>query len=359
MTISYIPFLKLKTNEIMAIKELDADLRKSLTPFFDFPYKNNRTEQDFKNTADRIFRSISRHLGDIPCFYLDNYDVDSNLIVDGGNSYAYLLEICEDLPIVPVISIDRTSEHVEAVCDAKDSGLLDADIIALRFIPEDFENYSVVDEDIREKLSDAIEKFDDIHLVFDCRICLNQDIDSFASNIINFIEQFSNEYFIDKVVVAGSSIPASISEILSTHNEVELERCELELFERIYQEIDNNDYMAVGDYTIVGPNYSDVDLPPHAIYNVITAKILYTFDDKHFVIRGGGIKTHARHYQQYNDLAAIIVAKPFFRGASYSFGDNYIDEKSRNEGSGVTQSTILKPTINSHITYMLRDYTPA
>ena len=207
--IKYVPFLKLKSNEIMAVKELDDKLRKSITPFFDFPYKKDLTEKEFKNKANKELHRIANHISDIPYFYLDNYDVNSNLIVEGRNNYAHLLDIFADFPAIPVISIDRTPEHIQAVCDAKNSGVLDTNIIALRFVPEDFENYLVVEEDIKEKLGDAIDKFDDIHLVLDCRICSNQDIDSLASNIINFVERFSNEYSVDKVIVAGSSIPAS------------------------------------------------------------------------------------------------------------------------------------------------------
>ena len=55
----YVPFLKLKSNEIMAVKELEDDLRQELTPFFDFPYKKERTEEDFKRNAGRMFRVIS------------------------------------------------------------------------------------------------------------------------------------------------------------------------------------------------------------------------------------------------------------------------------------------------------------
>ncbi|MGB2862638.1 MAG: hypothetical protein WBC05_04860 [Sedimentisphaerales bacterium] len=359
MTINYVPFLKLKSNEIMAVKELETELRQSMTPFFDFPYKKNRTEADLIRTANRIFGSISRNINDIPYFYLDNYDVDSDLIVDGSDNYAYLLNASEGLPVVPVISIDRRPEHMQAVCEAKDTGQLESDLIALRFGQEDFENYDIIADDIEEYLSDTIKKFENVDLVLDCRFCLNQDLDSLTSKIILFIQKFSEAYSVNRVIVTGSSIPASISDILSVHEEVEITRTELDVFESVYKEIGKNCEIALGDYGIISPNYSDVDIPPNVIFNVITAKIIYTFDKHHYIIRGGGIKTHKRGYQQYNDLAAIIVSKPFYRGANYSFGDNYIEEKSRSVGPNVTQNTILKPTINLHITYMLNGFIPA
>ena len=51
------------------------------------------------------------------------------------------------------------------------------------------------------------------------------------------------------------------------------------------------------------------------------------------------------------------MSNPFYRGHHYSFGDSFIEEKSRNTGSSVMPGTILKPTINAHMTYVLLDYT--
>lgn len=356
MMSKYVPFLKLKSNEIMAVKELEDDLRQELTPFFDFPYKKERTEEDFKKNAGRMFRSINRHLKDIPYFYLDNFDVDSNLVVDDGNSYAYLLSVFRDLPVVPVISIDRSDDHMHAVSEAKNSGDLKSDVVALRFVAEDFESFDVVADSIKERLGDTFGKFANIDLVLDCRVCSNQVLDSLVSNAINFIQKFTTDYTVNKIIVTGSSIPASIGEILGTQNEVVLPRAELDVFDGVYDVIGDNFNIVLGDYGVVSPIYSDVSVDLEMILNITTSKIFYTFDRHHYVIRGSAIKTHANGFGQYYDHAAVIVNKPFYRGANYSFGDNFIEEKSRSLGSYVTPSTIIKPTVNLHITYMLNDY---
>ncbi len=352
----YVPFLKLKSNEIMAIRELETGLRQSLIPFFDFPYKKDRTAEDLKKTAETMFRSISRNIGDVPWFYLDNYDVNSNLIVDGVHNYAYLLSIDADLPIIPVISIDRDPEHMQAVCEAKDSGGLKSDRIALRFVAEDFENFDVVKDKIRERLDDTIERFSNLDLILDCRVCLKQNPSVLVSNITSFINDFAEIYSTSKIIVTGSSIPKSIKGVLGTHHEIELSRVELDIFDGVNESLVDSFDVVLGDYGIVSPNYSDISISPDAILNVLAPKILYTFDRHHYIIRGGAIKKTERAFLQYNDFAAEIIAKPFYRGADYSFGDNYIEEKSRFVGKKVMPGTIIKPTINTHITYMLTDY---
>lgn len=88
----------------------------------------------------------------------------------------------------------------------------------------------------------------------------------------------------------------------------------------------------------------------------MTPKIVYSYENKHYLIRGGALRTHPRAQLQYNDFSGIIVGKPFYRGIGYSFGDEYLEEKSRFVGSGVMPGTILKPTINAHISYMIKSF---
>ncbi len=85
-------------------------------------------------------------------------------------------------------------------------------------------------------------------------------------------------------------------------------------------------------------------------------KVIYSYDDVHFVARGGALRTHARGNLQYNDIARDLCSQPFYRGPAYSFGDKFLDDKANGLGNKVMPSTILKPTINAHITYMVRDF---
>lgn len=107
---------------------------------------------------------------------------------------------------------------------------------------------------------------------------------------------------------------------------------------------------------MVSPNYSDLDIIPEAMLNVTAPKILYPFDNYHYIIRGGALKTHPRRFAQYFDLAETLVAKNFFRGRDYSFGDRFLEEKSCGTGNCVTPASIIKPAVNAHITFMFKDY---
>lgn len=353
---NYIPFLKLKSNEVMAIKTLAPDVKTKITPFFDVPRKDGLTENDFVNAVGKLERSVSNNLNDVPVFYLDNFDVPSNLSVNGDHNYKFVVETFSNHSFIPVVSIDRDAGHIAAVHDGKTNGIIESDVIALRLLQEDFENFEASNEDIDELLSDVINLFDNVDLVLDCRVCSSLNSDEVAEQISNFSIAFADHYELRKTVVTGSSIPASIGDLLDVQTYGEFDRNELTIFRKVRDLSDDDNDLYLGDYCVVTPNYSDASIPGYALLNVMTPKIIYSFADKHFVIRGGAIRTHPRGNKQYNDFSQTIVGGGHYRGAAYSDGDKFIDEKSRSIGSSVMPGTIIKPTVNAHITYMVKDF---
>lgn len=351
---NYTPFLKLKANEVIAIKEIEASLLCQLTPFFDFPRDNEDMSEDkFILKAGKAKKSIAKHLKNIPSFYLDNFDIDSTLTINGDSSYKYLLELFSNLPMIPVVGIDRNNEHIDSVIFAKEMGILNSNQIAIRFTPEDFEDFELIADDIEDMLDKVIGMFEKVDIVFDCRVCIEEDTDVISSNVITFVTSFMEEYEVNKIIVTGSSIPSSIGDVADKKDETEIQRKESDIHAKVAEHFE----IFFGDYTVVSPYYTDLDLPRSILPNIMIPKTIYSYETKHFIIRGGAIKTHPRGYNQFNDQAQIIISKPFYRGINYSFGDKFIEEKSRNIGKNVMPGTILKPTINAHITYMLNDYT--
>lgn len=84
----------------------------------------------------------------------------------------------------------------------------------------------------------------------------------------------------------------------------------------------------------------------------MTGKIFYPYDHKLYVTRSGKTKSVLAPFKPLLDE---IVSNAFYRGKSYSYGDKYIFEK-QPTGLKVNASSILKPNISLHMTYMLRDF---
>lgn len=59
---NYIPFLKLKVNEINALKELALDIKQDgIMPFFDLAKKEDMTSLSFHNSSDSFFSTQYRN----------------------------------------------------------------------------------------------------------------------------------------------------------------------------------------------------------------------------------------------------------------------------------------------------------
>ncbi len=348
--ISYVPFVKAKGGEIMALGVVASEFKNSICPFFDYPRQDKKpTSEEFKNSAIRTIRKMKAHTQGYEEFYFDNYDLDDSLEVDGGYSYKFLLEQLTDFEvnIVPVLSVDRSDTHLNTVKALKENGVISSDVIAVRFTADDFQSFIVVEDEIDEMLAPIFELFSEIDVIFDCRVCIDLDALRVANLIDKFATDFSKKYPVRRQVVSGSSMPASISDICSVGKIVDIERNELNVFSHLTQ---NYIY---GDYTVVSPNYSDVDLSPEILNTVMTAKIIYSYDGFHRIVRGHGLKTQG--YEQYFKLLSNLFSEPFFRGETYSIGDKYFSQKARSEGNNCTPSTIVKPSVNAHITYMVKD----
>lgn len=354
---NYVPFLKTKTNEFSALKKLEQNIAENLTPFFDISRKaekktspaqhtaifSNYTEGEYKELIKKLITKFTLNTKAIPYFYLDDYDIDNDLFVDGDQSYGYLLNQFSSFLFIPVIGIDRSEERNAIVFKNKD--IIQSNTIAIRIIWDDLQTGLF---DFKQLTATANKYFKSIELIIDLKIVPPDcNILDYFSKISKFLEKTGD---FSKIIITGSSIPKSISEIISTNQTKKITRKELELYSILNQKFSN---LVYGDYTIVSPYYSDVDMPPEMLLNITAAKVIYSYDSYHYICRGETLKSG--NYQQYKDFCESIANKEFFRGTSYSYGDNFIVNAKDRDGN-ITQSSILAPTINSHISYMFKDY---
>jgi len=352
----YTPFLKLKVNEVGAIVELSSEVTQCITPFFDLPRKKGMTAASFCSMVTKAASKMERLLGDLGPFYLDNFDIPDDIAVDGGPNYQFVIQEFANTSFIPVVGLNRTPHHNEAIFEAKKAGLLGSDTVAIRLVAEDFEDFLLVDIEFAGLVERAKECFPEQALILDCRMCLNASAVALAAAIQAFINAAEAAFEFSEIIVAGSSIPAQIREVAKVEDAAEVARVELDIFSVLKNQA-GMAHLGFGDYTVVSPMYSDLDMAPELLRNVTAPKILYGHDGIHYIARGGALKTHVRGNLQYNDMLADIVALPIYRGAEYSYGDAFIAEKAAQlGGKQVTPSSILKPTINAHITYMAIDH---
>lgn len=353
---NYVPFLKLKTNEVGALKELPTELKAGITPFFDIPRKKEGlTEIQYCSLVTKGARSIEKHLKGFECFFLDNFDIDDAIKVAGDDNYAFVIECFSKLRFIPVVGLDRTARHNQIVLDARSNGKIASTQVALRLQPIDCEEFDLIKDELLDLTTRCLERFERLILIIDNRVFLGSDIAKRTNELLAFIPKCMQYVPFEKLVITGSSIPASIGELVGTNDHGEKERFEINVSRAVFGAI-KDERIFLGDYTVVSPLYSDFDLPPEMMRNVTAPKIAYSFEHAHYFFRGASLGSHPRGNLQYNDLAAKLIAMPFYRFPPYSYGDYYFDEKAKGLGALVTPSSIVKPTINAHMTYMCRDF---
>jgi hypothetical protein len=353
---NYVPFLKLKVNEVAALAALSDDIKSHVIPFFDLPRKKEgMSSEELSSIVSKGVKSIAKHLKSFSAFFLDNFDIDDSIKINGLDNYEFVIDSLIGTNFIPVIGLDRTAAHNMAVFAAKKIGKITSDQVAIRLQPEDFDEFSLTKGDLIDLIAMGSGLFQKWTLILDNRLCIEVDAAKRSAKLLKFTRHCLHEFDFAKIIISGSSIPASIGDVIETNNEGAHSRHEIVIAQPVFHGI-TDERLTFGDYTIVSPLYSDIEIPPEAMRNVTAPKIAYSYDSVHYIFRGGRLSSHPRGNLQYNDLAAQLVSMAFYRLPPYSFGDQYLNEKANGNGSGVTPSSILKPTINAHMTYMFRDF---
>lgn len=346
----YVPFLKFKQGEIMALAHLSASERLKIRPLIEIPRDDLYTSELLKKRIDFSAKKFKKYCPERDfTFYLDNYEVPDSITIGGTESYKYFLESLSDYKVIPVCGLDRTSMHNSvSVKFARES----QNIIAIRVTPEYIKTITAYLKDIAVLFAELGNAMQTILLV-DCRLVGPSSVSQLCLDIAKLITLFSTEFGVAEVVVAGSSLPASASMYMGTNSEIFLNRNEVSNFQKVKALLPEIK-IDFGDYSIVSPDYSEINIDPRMMPNVMTARMTYSTIDSYYVIRGVSLKQGG--YEQYFEIAKKIVGKPFYRGPDYSWGDGFLSEKSEGVGSNCTPSTIIAPTVNAHISFMLSQF---
>lgn len=354
----YTPFLKLKQNEIMALKELSPVIKDKVVPFFDFSLgRKEENPKTFDQTTKKVAKQLQAHFGGDKAIYIDTYDVQDQ-IVSGIHSYLYLLNSLNTMDLIPVTGVDRTAEHQQAIIDYMASKPKTDQVIAFRVVTEDFVSYGAIKDEIEDALSALLnDLFTQIDLIIDCRIVHHfeqSDIDTTVQQITNFITLFTKDYPVKKVIVSGSSIPVMLGEICKTNSYLRLKRNEILIHQAVAERLKDVHQIEYGDYTTVSPEFMQPNL--QATLNG-ASKLIYADGLHQHIWRGVKLQGPPYKAYQFNDhiKAMINLAPTIYRGNTYSWADQKFYD-TQNQKSGYSAGSIIKPIINAHISYMSQIY---
>lgn len=356
--IKYVPFLKLKQNEIQSVGVLDGGIRDQIAPMYDIP----RTQKvmDEAEVIDRL-RIADKELGnargkDIDYkFFVDNFDVDDSVDLGGVPQYRAVLTMLSNYRVMPVLAFDRHPDHNVAALDFLKSR--PGTDVGIRLQMIDIESYNLTKSNLQALWADlAVAKPDNVILLIDLRI-IADPADS-KKKVERFVASFQGDFPGAKVVVSGSVVPASIAGLVATNSKAHIPREEYRLW-RALNATPAFKGVLFGDYGVVSPEYSDFEMEPEYISSRAAPKVFYTYGDSFFIARGRRFKTHK--FTQYFDISDVLVDEPFFRLITphYSFGEQYIHDRSykapvRSKKTG-NPGTWIKSSTAAHITFVVNN----
>lgn len=353
--IKYIPFLKFKQNEIQGIGQLTQAIRDQIVPFYDVPRSQSiMSESEISNRiriADKELQKSHKEIPPYP-FFIDNFDIDDTIFIGGLPQYRAILAELSGYPIIPILAFDRQSDHNDAALDfikAKPGNL------AIRLQQTDIDSYNLTKGKLNSlwpSVQDAQPR--NIILLLDLRII--EDAAQAQAKVERFLTGFKRDFHVDVTAVVGSIIPGNIATLIGTDETKHVVREEYRLWCSL-RAVQDFEAVLYGDYCVVSPEYSDIELEPELMSGISTPKAFYAYDGNFYIARGRRFRTHG--YGQYFGLSDSIVRQPFYRGASYSYGDQYIYDRSylspRKPAKGGSPSTWIKSLTAAHVTFIVNN----
>lgn len=354
--IKYVPFLKLKQNEIQGVGVLDEAIRNQIAPMYDIP----RSQIIMTDSAiiDRL-RIADKELKNAQGksiaykFFIDNFDIDDNIDLEGAPQYRAILNKLSNYSVMPVVAFDRHPDHNVAALEFVKSR--PGSEVGIRLQMVDIESYSLTKSNLQALWPDLISANpQSVILLLDLRII--DDRADTKKKVEKFLASFLNDFLVTTIVVSGSVVPASIAGLVNTNAEAHVAREEYKLWRALIATPQFNKVL-FGDYGIVSPEYSDVEMKPEFISSRAAPKVFYTYHESFFIIRGRRFKTHK--YTQYFNISDAIVNQPFFRSPAYSYGERYIHDRSFNAPIRSTKTgnpgTWIKSSTAAHITFVVNN----
>jgi hypothetical protein len=325
----YVPVLRFKRSEKVALRELGTQSRAGITPLLEIVQTADYRPQTVAN-------EIRTHWGPYP-FFLDLHhlveaqDGDLMLRLNGAIVSHGLLSI-------PVIGLHDGRQFQQAVSMVV---ALDKRGVCIRLFPEDLERSSIA-ESLERLVNNLGVVPEQVDLIADCRL---------ISEFNPTYEALCHRVPALKRWRTFTVISGAFSQDLSDYKknaQYERNRDDWLAWKNQIFLPNLQRYPTHGDYTIQYPLL--VDSPPAPD---VSASIRYTSSDYWVIMRGEGMRTGIGN-AQYAANAELLCGRPEFCGAPFSSGDRYIYNLYRRLGRGPgSPETLLRAGINHHVTFVV------
>lgn len=343
----YIPILKWKRAERIALRNLDISQKRRLIPLIQpvpsqFTKSGTLNPETVMSTVKNIISDISKDWGTSPLFFDDILLAPINRVVGESLVTSFAAQLARDsgLTLIPVTNFNRHPLHIDSVSVINS---LDNNGICLRIPINDTQSTSLSANvsQLREALNID---HGDVDLIIDH--CYLENIP--REPLI--ISRLQSPHRWRSITLAGGSFPKDLSNYSIGQHEIP--RLEWINWRDNYSR--NDDIVRIptySDYLTQYPFYT----PPIDGVNP-SASIRYTSDDYWTIMRGRGLRGPNKEWrnEQYPANAQLLSERPEFIacGPTFSNGDKYIYDKRFDMEHRGSPETWLRAGFNHHLAFV-------
>jgi Beta protein len=317
----YVAVVKNKRGELNALQHASPETWASLTPLVEIVGPRKQPPAYRGDTVSQWLKRVADAVGEHPCF-LDilRLQPGHRAITSAGTfpvlSVIYAAARKRHLACVPVVRLSDRSADVDVI---RNAALLDGRGVALRYpllgvaLSEGRTSESI----IKEVLAAVEVDMSGSDLLIDLGY-LSQDHDIRPEDIAASVDELAGIGEWRSVALLGTSMPSMLGGTIPEGAMGELPRREWQLWSALKRNPPRR-LPTYGDYVIQHPH------PPQDESGgpSMRANVRYTTDRVTLVARGQGpVAVEGR--EQYRELCRMLVKRPEFAGADYSWGDEQI-----------------------------------
>jgi len=343
----YFPILKSKQGELKALGHLAEDIKNQLIPTIDV-VPNTSANKTFGQHLDKVCESVVEHWGTESVVFLDLFDIHPDQRTEANEhpvDHIFRTARSSDIKAFPTIGLDRDDDYIGAVSRVLQE--MDPHLL-VRLQREDLQAPTISIPELLATLSELGLAPEQVTLLIDFRE-VQEPIQPLSQQAQTLIVQLNGVGNWNRIIVAGSAMPKSVASVIEQSSQGYLARLEQDL----WADIDVNSEVTIGfgDYTVVNPEY--VDLDPRIYANTMGPSIRYTTTGSWLIARGSSFSSHPDGYGQYYSLASDIEASSDYMGEDYSFGDKYISDRAAQTTGTGNPGTWITAGSNHHMTFVV------
>ena len=347
----YVPCLRWKQGEYMAIAALSAASRERITPLIEVPEIgfDFETRSD-KKTLDEHIKPFGKRVADKwgrACLVDLIHLPTGKVLANGEHPVTRIFDELRsrNCPATPVTGIARDhlfQQEIGRVISKDKRGVCIRVTLA-----------EVAKPGLITILNSLMKQLKVSPNQCDCIVDLGapnfEPLDGFTKLVHALLSRLPYQDRWRTLTIIGTSFPETMAEV--KRSPALLPRSEWLLYKTLAEKLVKQGARipTFGDY---GINHKDV---PQVDMRLVkpSATIRYTIDDAWFIVKGPNVRDHG--FEQYRDHCQTVTKSPYFRNSDFSMGDAYIQKCSQGKEKTGSLSTWRKVGTNQHLEKVIQD----